>query len=121
MPYLLEALGASAGYGEIQVLDQVDVAIPAGSITAIIGSNGAGKSTLMRSLAGLLRLRSGRIRFDGADVTGRFAHQRVDDGIALVPEAPPGVCGLHGRRNPAHRCLPAARAQGVAGAGGPDV
>ncbi|MDM0085516.1 ABC transporter ATP-binding protein [Variovorax sp. J31P179] len=86
MPYLLEALGASAGYGEIQVLDQVDVAIPAGSITAIIGSNGAGKSTLMRSLAGLLRLRSGRIRFDGADVTGRFAHQRVDDGIALVPE-----------------------------------
>ncbi|MDM0033698.1 ABC transporter ATP-binding protein [Variovorax sp. J22P271] len=86
MPSLLEALGASAGYGEIQVLDQVDVAIPAGSITAIIGSNGAGKSTLMRSLAGLLRLRSGRIRFDGADVTGRFAHQRVDDGIALVPE-----------------------------------
>lgn len=86
MPYLLEALGASAGYGEIQVLDQVDVAIPACSITAIIGSNGAGKSTLMRSLAGLLRLRSGRIRFDGADVTGRFAHQRVDDGIALVPE-----------------------------------
>ena len=86
MPSLLEALGASAGYGEIQVLDQVDVAIPAGSITAIIGSNGAGTSTLMRSLAGLLRLRSGRIRFDGADVTGRFAHQRVDDGIALVPE-----------------------------------
>ena len=86
MPSLLEALGASAGYGEIQVLDQVDVAIPAASITAIIGSNGAGKSTLMRSLAGLLRLRSGRIRFDGADVTGRFAHQRVDDGIALVPE-----------------------------------
>lgn len=86
MPLLLEALGACAGYGEIQVLDQVDVAIPAGSITAIIGSNGAGKSTLMRSLAGLLRLRSGSIRFDGADVTGRFAHQRVDDGIALVPE-----------------------------------
>jgi branched-chain amino acid transport system ATP-binding protein len=86
MPSLLEALGASAGYGEIQVLDQVDVTIPAGSITAIIGSNGAGKSTLMRSLAGLLRLRSGRIRFDGADVTGRLAHQRVDDGIALVPE-----------------------------------
>ncbi|MDM0025278.1 ABC transporter ATP-binding protein [Variovorax saccharolyticus] len=86
MQSLLEALGACAGYGEIQVLDRVDVAIPAGSITAIIGSNGAGKSTLMRSLAGLLRLRSGRIRFDGADVTGRFAHQRVDDGIALVPE-----------------------------------
>jgi branched-chain amino acid transport system ATP-binding protein len=86
MAAMLEAIGASAGYGEIQVLQAVDVAIPAGSITAVIGSNGAGKSTLMRSLAGLLRLQSGRIRFDGADVTARFAHQRVDDGIALVPE-----------------------------------
>jgi branched-chain amino acid transport system ATP-binding protein len=86
MPAMLEALGACAGYGEVQVLAHVDVAIPAGSITAIIGSNGAGKSTLMRSLAGLIRLRAGTIRFDGGDITARLAHQRVDDGIALVPE-----------------------------------
>jgi branched-chain amino acid transport system ATP-binding protein len=86
MPALLEARAACAGYGEIHVLEHVDVVIPSGSITAIIGSNGAGKSTFMRSLAGLLRLRSGSIRFDGADVTNRLAHERVNDGIALVPE-----------------------------------
>lgn len=86
MPALLEARAACAGYGEIHVLEHVDVEIPSGSITAIIGSNGAGKSTFMRSLAGLLRLRSGSIRFDGADVTQRLAHERVNDGIALVPE-----------------------------------
>lgn len=86
MPTLLEAQGACAGYGEIEVLGGVDVSIAAGSITAVIGSNGAGKSTLMRSLAGLLPLRRGSIRFDGVDVTARRAHQRVSDGIALVPE-----------------------------------
>ena len=86
MPALLEARAACAGYGEIHVLEHVDVEIPSGSITAIIGSNGAGKSTFMRSLAGLLRLRSGSIRFEGADVTHRLAHERVNDGISLVPE-----------------------------------
>ncbi|MGJ7614036.1 MULTISPECIES: ABC transporter ATP-binding protein [unclassified Variovorax] len=86
MSIMLEALGACAGYGEIQVLEHVDVAIPAGSITAVIGSNGAGKSTLMRSLAGLLRLQAGAVRFNGQDVTARLAHERVNDGIALVPE-----------------------------------
>jgi branched-chain amino acid transport system ATP-binding protein len=86
MSVLLEARAACAGYGEIRVIEEVDVAIPLGHITAIIGSNGAGKSTLMRSLAGLLRLSSGSVRFDGVDVTGRLAHERVNDGIALVPE-----------------------------------
>ena len=86
MPGLLEARGVHAGYDAIEILDGVDVSMAPGSITAIVGSNGAGKSTLMRALAGLLRLRSGQIFFDGHDVTLQMAHQRVAGGIALVPE-----------------------------------
>ena len=53
---------------------------------AVIGANGAGKSTLMKTIAGLLPVRSGEIRFDGRSLAGTAAHDRVALGIALVPE-----------------------------------
>ena len=83
---LLEARGLTAGYGEVRVLHELDIAFAAGSITAVIGSNGAGKTTLMRALAGLIPATAGQVLFDQCDVTARRAHQRVVDGIALVPE-----------------------------------
>ncbi|MBW3097479.1 ABC transporter ATP-binding protein [Pseudohoeflea sp. DP4N28-3] len=60
--------------------------IPRGGIAALIGGNGAGKSTSVKMIAGALRPRSGRVSFDGHDITGMPAHQIVDRGLALVPE-----------------------------------
>jgi branched-chain amino acid transport system ATP-binding protein len=57
-----------------------------GETLAVIGANGAGKSTLLKAIAGLLRPRSGEIRFDGHSVIGVGAHLRVGRGIALCPE-----------------------------------
>jgi branched-chain amino acid transport system ATP-binding protein len=64
----------------------VSLRIDKGETVALIGANGAGKTTLMRALAGAHRMHGGRIRFDGADITGLPAHRRVRLGIALVPE-----------------------------------
>lgn len=83
---LLEATRVAAGYGEAVVLDGVGLSIARGSITAVVGSNGAGKTTLMRSLTGLIATRAGTISFDGRDITAMPADERVDLGIALVPE-----------------------------------
>ena len=76
----------TAGYGAAEILHGVSFSVLEGSITALLGSNGAGKTTLMRSLAGLLTPRRGRIRFAGVPVQDLRAHARVRLGIALVPE-----------------------------------
>ena len=83
---LLEAHELRAGYGEIEVLKGISLAIRPGAITAVIGSNGAGKTTLMRALSGLIPARSGQIEFDGRRVEKLSADQRVEQGLALVPE-----------------------------------
>ncbi|WP_158811779.1 ABC transporter ATP-binding protein [Beijerinckia sp. L45] len=83
---LLQAKNLCAGYGEMEILKTVDFSIREGSITAVIGSNGAGKTTLMRALSGLIATRSGAITFDGGVVSGLPAHERLEKGVALVPE-----------------------------------
>jgi branched-chain amino acid transport system ATP-binding protein len=83
---VLEVEDLVAGYGAAEVLHGLSFAVEPGSITALLGSNGAGKTTLMRSLAGLLAPRRGRIRFAGMPVERAGAHERVGRGIALVPE-----------------------------------
>jgi branched-chain amino acid transport system ATP-binding protein len=75
-----------AGYGAVEVLHGVSLAVDRGSITVLLGSNGAGKTSLMRALSGLLAPRSGTIRFAGEAVGGLAVHERVWRGIALVPE-----------------------------------
>ena len=69
-PLIVECQGLCAGYGEIQVLWGVDMAVRQGEITALIGSNGAGKTTLMRALSGLIPTPTGYYFADGKDVTG---------------------------------------------------
>jgi branched-chain amino acid transport system ATP-binding protein len=86
MPEMLAATDLGAGYGEVQVLKNVNFAIRQGTITAVIGSNGAGKTTLMRALSGLIALQSGTIHFDGHDIGKIPAYERLDLGLALVPE-----------------------------------
>lgn len=83
---ILEAKGLDAGYGEIQVLWGVDLAVRRGEITALIGSNGAGKTTLMRTLSGLVAVRGGVYRSEGHDLAGRSAAEILSHGIVHVPE-----------------------------------
>jgi branched-chain amino acid transport system ATP-binding protein len=83
---LLEVSGLSAGYGDSIILNGVSIGIEAGSITAVIGSNGAGKTTLMRTLSGLLPVRTGTISFAGSNLGRTDACTRVDLGMSLVPE-----------------------------------
>jgi branched-chain amino acid transport system ATP-binding protein len=73
-------------YGDAQALDDVSLTVDAGELVAIIGANGAGKSSLIRSIAGIEKPRAGRIRFQGADITGLPSHRICDLGIGQVAE-----------------------------------
>jgi branched-chain amino acid transport system ATP-binding protein len=85
-PMMLELQGLCAGYGEIQVLWGIDMAIRRGEITALIGSNGAGKTTLMRALSGLIPTRGGYYFYEGRDLTGDTPAQILAAGVVHVPE-----------------------------------
>ena len=89
---LLTAEALAAGYGPVPVLHGVDLRVPTGTITAVIGANGAGKTTLLRTLSGMLRPSAGRILFDGQDLRGTPVEQLVRRGVAHVPEGR-GVIG----------------------------
>jgi branched-chain amino acid transport system ATP-binding protein len=74
-------------YGNVQALWDVSLRVESGEIVTIIGANGAGKTTTLRTIAGLLKPRNGRIAIDGDDVTGIAANDMVRCGVVLIPEA----------------------------------
>ena len=73
-------------YGDAQALEQVTLAVPAGQIVAIVGANGAGKSSLIRTIHGIEKPQSGRITYEGADITGWEPHRICNLGIGQVAE-----------------------------------
>ena len=83
---LLEVEEIHTYYGAIQALRGVSLRVEEGEAVTIIGSNGAGKSTTLRSISGLTPARSGKVMFEGQEITRLPAHQIVDYGIALAPE-----------------------------------
>jgi branched-chain amino acid transport system ATP-binding protein len=83
---VLEARGLRAGYGAINVLWDLDLAVAPGKLTAIIGPNGAGKTTLLRALMGLVPLTAGSVTLDGAPLSGVATSQLAHLGLALIPE-----------------------------------
>ena len=86
MTALLSLTGVTAFYGAIQALKGVDLEINPGEIVTMIGANGAGKSTLMMTICGKPQARSGRITFDGTDITAMPTHQIMHLGLAQAPE-----------------------------------
>ena len=86
MAALLEIKDLVTAYGRIEALRGVTLQVEQGSITCLLGPNGAGKTTLMMTTAGILRPRSGSIRFAGSEIAGAAPHRIVERGIALVPE-----------------------------------
>jgi branched-chain amino acid transport system ATP-binding protein len=79
---LLEVHGLCKRFGGVRATDGVDLRVVAGEVHALIGPNGAGKTTLVAQLAGQLAPDSGRIVFDGVDITAWSAHQRARRGLA---------------------------------------
>jgi len=73
-------------YGAIHALRDVSLTVRAGEVVTLLGANGAGKSTTLRAITGLLAPQSGRIVFDGVDVTGRAPHTLVARGMSMSPE-----------------------------------
>lgn len=86
MTGLLKATGLRAGYGAGDVLQGIDIEIAQGEIVAVLGRNGVGKSTLMKSLIGILPLRSGEVRYQGRDLSRDSADRRARNGIGYVPQ-----------------------------------
>jgi branched-chain amino acid transport system ATP-binding protein len=83
---MLSLRGITAFYGAIQALKGVDLDVHLGEIVTLIGANGAGKSTLMMTICGAPRARTGRIVFDGRDITQLPTHEIMRLGIAQAPE-----------------------------------
>jgi branched-chain amino acid transport system ATP-binding protein len=78
--------GIDVYYGDLQALWGVSMTIGDGQIAALVGSNGAGKSTLMKTISGLLKVRSGSIGFAGKRLDGLPPHAIVEAGVSMVPE-----------------------------------
>jgi iron complex transport system ATP-binding protein len=89
----LGAEGVTVGYADRIVLDNLDVAIPTGVITTVIGPNGCGKSTLLRTLSRLLKPRQGTVLLDGGDIA-RLKTKDVAKRMGLLPQTPIAPEGL---------------------------
>jgi branched-chain amino acid transport system ATP-binding protein len=83
---ILELHEVVAGYGRMMVLNGVTCKIARGAITTVIGPNGAGKSTVFKAVFGLLKPKSGRISFDGREITGWDPRALLEAGICYVPQ-----------------------------------
>ena len=83
---MLEISGLNQFYGESHTLWDLDITIPAGGCTCVMGRNGVGKTTLMQCIMGLLPLRSGRMDFQGQDLARLAAERRAPLGIGYVPQ-----------------------------------
>lgn len=86
MTAILAATGLHTYYGASHILRGVDLSIMPGQAIGLMGRNGMGKTTLIRTLLGLVPMRSGQILMDGKDAAGRPPHVRARQGIAVVPE-----------------------------------
>ena len=83
---LLNVAGLRAGYGKIDVLHDVSIALDEGTLCAIVGANGAGKTSLLLAISGLLAKRAGSVRFADTDISNVPSHAIVRRGLVHVPE-----------------------------------
>ncbi len=86
MSKMLEFNDVELFYDHVYALKGVSIDLEKGETVALIGANGAGKSSILRAITGLAAIRSGSIRFENEDITGRPAFEIVERGIAMVPE-----------------------------------
>ena len=82
----LEVYGLKSGYGKVQILHGIDLMVPSGTITTVLGANGAGKSTLMKTIAGHLQVMEGEVVHNGQHLNGIGPLHVCMAGIGLVPQ-----------------------------------
>ncbi len=75
------------GYGGADILNHCTVEVDKGEIAVIVGPNGAGKSTVMKAMLGMIKLKSGSVRFNGKDISSLTTQDRIAEGIAFVPQS----------------------------------
>lgn len=83
---LLQLRGVSAAYGSTRVLSDVDLTIPAGSVTTVFGRNGVGKTTLLRAIVGLLKDKTGSITLDDREIGRLDTHQIIRMGVSYAAQ-----------------------------------
>jgi ABC-type branched-subunit amino acid transport system ATPase component len=96
---LLEVSGLDAGYGDLQVLDDVDLFVEQEEYVTVVGPNGAGKSTVMKSVFGLTTYMGGEITFDGRSIAGLAPEEVIHHGVGYVPQNGNVFAGLSVREN----------------------
>jgi branched-chain amino acid transport system ATP-binding protein len=96
---LLAVKGLSAGYGDVEILWDINLEIRPKERIAIVGPNGAGKTTLLRTISGLLTQQGGSIQLDGKDISAEPPHTRVKMGISQVPEGRLLFAGMSVKEN----------------------
>mgnify|MGYP006279459465 CR=1 FL=1 len=84
---LLQVTDLDAGYGDLQILDSVDLNVEDGEYVTVVGPNGAGKSTVMKSVFGLTTHMGGTVAFDGSDITGKEPDEIIHLGLGYVPQS----------------------------------
>ncbi|MFF0557154.1 ATP-binding cassette domain-containing protein [Streptomyces sp. NPDC004266] len=85
---------ARVRYGPLEALHGLDLPVPAGTVTVLLGRNGAGRTTALRALAGTVGLAAGRVEWRGTDVTRLSAHERARRGLCFVPDLRAVYAGL---------------------------
>jgi branched-chain amino acid transport system ATP-binding protein len=99
VPPLLEVDGVTSGYGKVEVLHDLCISVPEGTVVALLGPNGAGKTTTLKVISGTLPVWDGAVRCDGERLDGRSAFDIARRGITLVPEGRGIFPGLDVREN----------------------
>ena len=99
MPPLLEVDGVTSGYGKVEVLHDLTIGVPEGTVVALLGPNGAGKTTTLKVISGTLPVWKGSVHYDGERLDGRSPYEIARRGIMLVPEGRGIFPGLEVREN----------------------
>ena len=86
MSNILEIRNLSVSYGGINAVKDIDLDVPEGQIVTLIGANGAGKSTILRTISGLVKTKTGSVKYEGKELLGKSPDLIVSEGITLVPE-----------------------------------